>query len=123
MAGMTSLAIALKTAWTLWDVDGELTGVEEQGRVVGNVELLFLAQKLVALLCDAVDQTAANSTRQLEVFSLRNLYLVARAYFQFGSGGFVAILLMLVLRMVFVAKKSGLLVTPSDQHRAALEHG
>jgi hypothetical protein len=43
MAGMTSLAVALKAAWTLWDVDGELTGVEEQSRVVGNVELLFFA--------------------------------------------------------------------------------
>ena len=78
---MTRLAVTLKTAWTLGDVDGELTGVEEKGRVVGNVELLFFAQQLVALLCDAVDQAAANGTRQLEVLSLRNLDFVTRAPF------------------------------------------
>ena len=79
--GMTRLTVTLKTAWTLGDVDGELAGVEEKGRVVGNVELLFFAQQLVALLCDAVDQAAANGTRQLEVLSLRNLDFVTRAPF------------------------------------------
>ena len=81
MPRVASLAITLKAAWTLGNVDGELTGMEEQGRVVGNVELLFFAQELVALFGDAVDQTAANCTRQLEVLSLRNLYFVTRASF------------------------------------------
>jgi hypothetical protein len=78
---MARLTVTLEAAWALWDVDSELAGMEEQGRVVGNVELLFFAQQLVALLGHAIDQTAANCTRQFEVLSLRNLDLVTRAPF------------------------------------------
>jgi len=88
---MACLAI-LTTTRRAWIVDAEVVGVKEEGVAIGDVELLFVAEELLAFLGEGGLEAEADGIGESFVLFLGLVEFLLGQALKLGNGGVVVAL-------------------------------